>query len=478
MTAVRPFDFSAPPVRKLFFGLLLIAAAIISGLWIATSTHSSTAANGVPRPDHVVMVIEENHDYSSIAGNACCTYENAQAGAGALMTNSHAIEHPSEPNYADIFSGANQGIVNDPCPAPGSPFTTANLGAQAFAAGLSLADFSEDLPAQGSTTCGSGGYAYKHNPAVFWQGTGTNQLPTSANVPFNTWPTDFTTLPTISIVVPNLCDDMHDCTPATGDAWMQTHLDSYVQWAKTHNSLFIITFDENSGTAGNQIFTVFEGPMVKVGSYSENITHYSVLRTIEDMYNLPYAGAASTATTITDIWNTGPTPTPSNTFTPAPPTSTFTPTATRTNTPTATNTNTPVPPTNTPTPGPTATPTNTSAPTNTSTPTNTPATLTVHVGNLTGSSARSGGHNWKATATITVLDASNAAVANATVSGAFTGGSPLTCVTNTSGVCSITSANISTSITSTVFTVSNISGTGMTYNPAANTATSITINKP
>jgi hypothetical protein len=103
-------------------------------------------------------------------------------------------------------------------------------------------------------------------------------------------------------VVPNLLDDMHDGTIQQGDSWLQTHLQAYVTWAKTHNSLLIVTWDEDQGTTGNQIATIFVGPMVKPGKYSEYINHYTVLRTLEAIYGLPYAGKSASATTITDVW--------------------------------------------------------------------------------------------------------------------------------------------------------------------------------
>src|SRR5262249_44956599 len=109
-------------------------------------------------------------------------------------------------------------------------------------------------------------------------------------------------------------DDMHDGTIQQGDTWLQNHIDAYVQWAKTHNSLLIVTWDEDDGSQSNQIPTIFLGPMVTAGQYGEQINHYNVLRTVEDMYALSYAGASATATPISDIWTTsGATPAaPSN----------------------------------------------------------------------------------------------------------------------------------------------------------------------
>src|SRR6516162_5114305 len=252
---------------------------------------------GVTPPDHIVVVIEENHSFSEIIGSSSAPYINSLAQQGALFTNSFAIEHPSEPNYLDFFSGSNQGVTSDACPV--GPFSTANLGEETIAAGKTFLGFSEDLPAAGSTVCTSGAYARKHNPWVDF-----SNVPTSSNLPFTSFPTDFTTLPTISIVVPNLNDDMHDGTMQQGDTWLQTHIDPYVQFAKTHNSLLIVTWDEDDSSQSNQIATIFFGQPVKTGQFAEMIDHFNVLRTVEDLYGLGHAGQAANVSPITDVWNT------------------------------------------------------------------------------------------------------------------------------------------------------------------------------
>jgi hypothetical protein len=104
--------------------------------------------------------------------------------------------------------------------------------------------------------------------------------------------------------VPNQLNDMHDGSIAQGDAWVSNNLSAYYQWAQTHNSLLIVTFDEDDSSASNQIFTLFVGPMVAAGQYSNRINHFNVLRTIEDMYGLTHAGAAASATPITVGWTT------------------------------------------------------------------------------------------------------------------------------------------------------------------------------
>jgi phospholipase C len=246
----------------------------------------------LPRPDHVVILIEENHAYSQINGVA--TYLTGLADGGARFTQSFAVTHPSEPNYLALFSGSTHGLTNDSCP---HTYTGANLGSQLIAAGRSFTGYSESMPSDGYTGCTSGSYARKHNPWVNF----TN-VPAGANLRFSRFPTDFATLPTVSIVVPNQANDMHDGSVATGDAWARSHIDAYAQWAKTHNSLLVVTFDEDNGAHGNQIFTVFFGQSVKTGNYAERITHYTVLRTLENLYGLPCTGNSCGATGITDVW--------------------------------------------------------------------------------------------------------------------------------------------------------------------------------
>src|SRR5436305_75805 len=93
----------------------------------AGSARRAPHAGGVPRPDHVVVVIEENHSYSEIIGSAAAPYINGLANQGALFTASYAVEHPSQPNYLDLFSGGNQGVTDDSCP---HTFSTQNLGSE------------------------------------------------------------------------------------------------------------------------------------------------------------------------------------------------------------------------------------------------------------------------------------------------------------------------------------------------------------
>src|SRR5947207_167541 len=162
----------------------------------------------LPRPDHVVLAMMENHNYGEIIGVSSAPYiNNTLAAQGALMTNSFAIEHPSEPNYLDIFSGSNQGITKDGVDNPGS-LSAPNLGQGVLAKGLTWGAYIEDL---------TDGHNYDHDHAP-WDLFNNDGSP-GAEHDFTAWPTDFTQLPKVSIVTPNLQDDMHDGTILQGDTW-------------------------------------------------------------------------------------------------------------------------------------------------------------------------------------------------------------------------------------------------------------------
>ena len=116
------------------------------------------------------------------------------------------------------------------------------------------------------------------------------------------FPTTFSSLPAVSFVVPNLRHDMHDGTIAQADAWLHSRLAAYATWARTHDSLLIVTFDEDDHTQNNQIATIFVGEHVKPGQYAEYVDHYRVLRTVEDAFGLAHLGAAATRSPISDVW--------------------------------------------------------------------------------------------------------------------------------------------------------------------------------
>ncbi|WP_336114786.1 alkaline phosphatase family protein [Streptomyces sp. PTD9-10] len=296
MTVVKAPQHSRRPLAALAGAFALTATSI--GLWAATASTAQAAA--LPTPDHVVVVVMENHAYSQVIGSSSAPYiNNTLKAGGANLTQSYGLTHPSEPNYYMLFSGSNQGRTDDSCVTVGS-ISAPNLASELIAAGQTWKSYNESLPSQGSTVCSSGNYAQKHNP---W--FGFSNVPTNTAMTMAQFPTDYTTLPKVSFVVPNLCSDMHDCSVSTGDTWIQNNLGAYATWAQTHNSILAVTFDEDNKLSGNRIPTVLYGQHVAPGSSSATTyNHYNVLRTVEDLAGLTtHAGNAASAADITGIWN-------------------------------------------------------------------------------------------------------------------------------------------------------------------------------
>jgi hypothetical protein len=268
------------------------------GIVLTTIVSTSVAyAELIPRPDHVVVVIEENRGYQQIMDKLNInSYIQALAMRGMVFTQSYGVAHPSQPNYLALFSGATLGIANNACP---NSFNTDNLATRLLDNGYTFASFSESLPEVGDVTCRFGAYHRKHNPLSNWQGT---RVASELNKRFADFPEDFSKLPTISFVIPNQNNDMHDGSFEAADDWLKTRIAPYVDWAMEHNSLLILTWDEDNYQADNHIVTILVGPMVKPGKSAQRINHYNVLRTLLDFYDLPPLGASHEAEAINGIW--------------------------------------------------------------------------------------------------------------------------------------------------------------------------------
>jgi acid phosphatase len=280
---------------------------------LAAAGLGSAARGGPPVFDHVVIVIEENHAFSQVVGNLAQApfINNTLVADGTSLNNMYALTHPSQPNYLQFFSGSNQGVTDNTVPAPGTPFTTLNLGAALLNSGHSFVGYSEDLPSVGSTVGVSGAYARKHNPWVNWQSNtpSGNQLPASVNQPFSAFPSsaNYASLPKVSIVVPNNDNNMHDGTINQGDTWLQNNLSDYAAWAKNNNSLLVVTFDEDNSASRNRIPTIFYGANVKAGqTLNSTWTLHNLLRTVEDTYGVAHSGSAGDVRSVVGAFTTDP----------------------------------------------------------------------------------------------------------------------------------------------------------------------------
>jgi acid phosphatase len=268
--------------------------ALAAGLAVTLGLATSPARAALPRPAHVVVVIEENHTFAQIVGNGKAPYLNRLAASGALFTHAYGVTHPSLPNYFALFSGRTN-TNGDACPAVGIPKDAPNIASELLASRLTFGAYSESLPETGWTGCAAGAYGRKHAPWVHF-----SNVPQSLHKPLADLHA-FDALGTVTFIVPNVDDDMHDGSIAEADDWFDRRLDALVRWGRTHDTLVVVTWDEGYDDA-NDIPTFFVGPMVRPGRYAERVDHYRVLRTLEDMYGLAPTGAAAKTTPIADVW--------------------------------------------------------------------------------------------------------------------------------------------------------------------------------
>jgi len=254
-----------------------------------TATASTTTTTTPYR--HIVIAIEENYDDPHVFNSGQAPYLQDLGFQGEVLTNYHAVSHPSEPNYLALFSGSTQGTDNsDSC----IQTTATSLAGEAAAAGVSIGGYVEGLTSGTNYDC-------RHDPFSQFADA------TAAERDFSAFPSDFSTLPRISFVIPNSIDDMHDQGIQPGDLWARNHLDAYEQWSKTHDSLLVVISDENAsdpnyltnrpGENGNTALAIIVGAGITPGTVNaDNFDHYSLLRTVEDMFGLPHLGASASAT--------------------------------------------------------------------------------------------------------------------------------------------------------------------------------------
>ncbi|WP_438291004.1 alkaline phosphatase family protein [Streptomyces sp. HUAS TT7] len=288
-------------------GLSLVGAGLLASNGFAAEPASpavnpaaAAPTSGLPTPDHVVVVMFENHRASQVIGTSSAPYYNQLANRGALLTASHAITHPSQPNYFALFSGSTQKLTSDTCPDANS-LSGPNLASEVIAKGRTWGSYNESMPKDGPTKCHPSGSTFwrKHNPWFSFKNVPAATAHTFADFPQS----DFSKLPTVSFVTPNINSDMHNTTVQYGDTWLKKNMAAYANWAQAHNSLLVLDFDEDDHKAHDPIATVFYGQPVKAGSKSSTTyDHYDLLRTIEDMYGTTHAGNAASGKDITGIW--------------------------------------------------------------------------------------------------------------------------------------------------------------------------------
>lgn len=251
---------------------------------------------------HIVVIILENTNASDALKQP---FMGSLLKTGAYLNEFYAITHPSQPNYIALLAGTTFGIATD----DDITINVNHLGDLLERKRLTWKAYAEDLPAipcfLGAT---SGEYVRKHEPFISFYNIQNNANRCDNIVNASQFFTDIKTnhLPSFSIYIPNLLNDGHDTNIAYVDHWLSNTFSSIFKQSNVmKDTLFVITFDEDDWTTPiNQIYTLFIGAGVKAGVLSDvHYTHYSLLRTIEEIFQLDLLGTNDRiARVISDIW--------------------------------------------------------------------------------------------------------------------------------------------------------------------------------
>jgi hypothetical protein len=270
--------------------LVLVCAVPASGAPAAVSTF-----------DRVVVVVFENKERGHVIGSRAAPTFNRYAKQYANLTAYYAVTHPSLPNYIALVSGSTGGIRTN---CTSCSIDKPNLADSLEAAGLSWRTYAEGLPNAGFTGPVFRRYAKKHNPFLYFRSIVDAPKRRNRVVPLARLAADVRTgaLPDFSLVVPDLCNSMHDCSVAVGDKWLRRVVQPLLNLPRT--AIFVV-FDEGSTSirGGGHTPALVVGTAVRPQSRNGAVSgHYSVLRTIEDAWGLPRLGASTRARPITGIW--------------------------------------------------------------------------------------------------------------------------------------------------------------------------------
>jgi acid phosphatase len=285
-------------------GLVTGVAAGSATITATSEGQSGTSAVTVTPPGtsqfgHVFVVTEENTDYSSVTSSNM-PYLMGLAAQYGLATQYYANTHPSIGNYFQLSTG--QILTND----DGSSTieNVPNIVRSLVSAGKTWKSYAESIPNACFLGGDTGNYARKHNVFALLSDVANDPTGQACNiVPFTQFATDLAngTLPAFSNIVPNLCNDAHDCSLTTADNWLRTNIGPLLANATfQQDGLLIIVFDESGGDnthGGGRVVWVAVSSKSKPGYQSTTLyQHEATLRLILKSLGVTnYPGAAVTA---------------------------------------------------------------------------------------------------------------------------------------------------------------------------------------
>jgi phosphatidylinositol-3-phosphatase len=282
--------FESPGVTTSAAIRWLAAACGLAILLLVLSAASPVAARQPRRHTigHVVWVLMENKDYSSVVSSGSAPYIKRLAHRYGLATNYSAVSHPSLPNYIALTSGSDQSITDDSGPSSHRLNVPSIFSQLPGGASRSL---EQAMPSHCARD-DSGEYAVRHNPESYYTNLGRGC--SRYDVPFGAKP-DLSAR--FTLVTPNVVNDMHDGSIADGDRFLQAYVPALMATPqyRSGNTVIFIVWDENDGASGNRVPCIVISPFTHRTRDGARYTHYSLLRTTEALLGLPLLGNARSA---------------------------------------------------------------------------------------------------------------------------------------------------------------------------------------
>jgi phospholipase C len=257
----------------------------------------------VPNFPHIFIIILENKEFGTVIGNRKLMPNfNRWASEYTLLTEFYAIRHPSLPNYLALIGGDTFGVDYTCNDCYQNAPTLPGLIEQS---GRTWKGYFEDMP----EACYAGDtniYVQKHNPFMYFDSIRLDAARCQRSVvPLTQLNADLAAddLPDFALIVPNQCNNAHDCSVDVADIWLEAWVPPLMHTpAYAEGGLIVLTWDEGQGehtccgltTGGGRIATVLISPWVKRGFQDDTqYTHYSLLKTISTAWGLPYLGHAA-----------------------------------------------------------------------------------------------------------------------------------------------------------------------------------------
>jgi len=280
--------------KWLAWGFILVA--LLTG---CTSGPEKAPDNKVTK---VLVFIEENHSFAQMKTGM--PYAFSLAKQFGYATNYVAIRHPSLPNYIAIAGGSTYGITSNDAPSSNKPVRGVSVFGQAIKAGKTAGLYAEDMPGNCHRNDGGNRYVVRHNAWAYF--SAERGMCEQFDVPTSHLDGDIASgeLPNVAMVIPNNCNNAHDCSLGSADDWFRQWMPKIFNgpdWKSGHLAI-VLTADEDNKKSGNVVLTVVIHPSQKGNVVTTRLTHYSLSRLLSEVTGSPPLLNANTAPSMSEAF--------------------------------------------------------------------------------------------------------------------------------------------------------------------------------